>query len=692
MNSPKKKPTKEEKLQEKLDKLEKKREKALAQQAAKQRIKELKEAKRRAQKNGRGGSLSSPSLATESSTVPTSSDSDSDQTFFGITTVKASGVPSSTPAPASYSFRFTNDFVVSLASAVPPTRFQSLLFAASSSLAAATAPGASDDAGSAADAQAHCNNNDIVGTESSSEDPVVRFCGPRNSSDEAVLRFVQPVGSGSNPGVEIVGIACISTYPYFSREPLVQLGDPICDYYSLSLFRNGAAFALCDGCGWGHSVRDAAKVAASCVTERLEMLIPKCRTLRDISSLLLDCIPYAHNKIVRSKDDPYAAGTTTILLGALVKIVANRRKHQAQAATTSSDVSTPAARAASPTDDAPGSGSGALVQVKSVASFSSVSSEENLAVGGTSLAAVSTTAANAAAAAAVAAGVAVAGAAAAALAAAAAAAPRAAAAATPTINSSFNSRSSLVQAGDQPSPSTETQSGSGILRTDSSGGHSRAQGPRRKYAAVFVSVGDCKAYLVHHSRLGVCKVTDLTVHNRYESLDATDCGGRIGPYVGPARLDPDLRNLSVGFVECAEGDLIVLVSDGVHDNLDPQSLGLEPREVGGPELPWSELSRDVVLQLKSNYAQIELQRIYGALLEAQRLCSDGELRVDGSGDDVDVLPSMLASSLVEHARDVTSASREFLESNPGKRQPTDIRAYPGKLDHTTCVCFRVGDR
>ena len=47
--------------------------------------------------------------------------------------------------------------------------------------------------------------------------------------------------------------------------------------------------------------------------------------------------------------------------------------------------------------------------------------------------------------------------------------------------------------------------------------------------------------------------------------------------VGPWRKvesDPDLRNFELFSVGLNAGDLIIVVSDGVHDNFDPQMLGV----------------------------------------------------------------------------------------------------------------------
>jgi hypothetical protein len=74
-------------------------------------------------------------------------------------------------------------------------------------------------------------------------------------------------------------------------------------------------------------------------------------------------------------------------------------------------------------------------------------------------------------------------------------------------------------------------------------------------------------------------VYDITAGSRTgaAATDARDSGGRIGPHI---EGNPDLRNLSVYFRNVDEGDVLILTSDGVYDNLDPQSLGLTPEDIG----------------------------------------------------------------------------------------------------------------
>lgn len=65
---------------------------------------------------------------------------------------------------------------------------------------------------------------------------------------------------------------------------------------------------------------------------------------------------------------------------------------------------------------------------------------------------------------------------------------------------------------------------------------------------------------------------------------------------------------------------------------------------------------------------------------------------DDDEDDEDglVTPKSVTRALIKHALKMTSNTRTFMEQNPRKRQPEDQRNYPGKMDHTTCISFRVG--
>jgi len=53
----------------------------------------------------------------------------------------------------------------------------------------------------------------------------------------------------------------------------------------------------------------------------------------------------------------------------------------------------------------------------------------------------------------------------------------------------------------------------------------------------------------------------------------------------------------------------MLTSDGVYDNLDPQSLGVSPRELGIDSDDWKTAPGEAVEEVKSRYSCEVLERI-----------------------------------------------------------------------------------
>jgi len=83
-----------------------------------------------------------------------------------------------------------------------------------------------------------------------------------------------------------------------------------------------------------------------------------------------------------------------------------------------------------------------------------------------------------------------------------------------------------------------------------------------------------------------------------------DCGGRLGPYKNE---DPDLRNLTPYYAYLKEGDYLIVVSDGVHDNFDPQELGISPKHFGLDTEDWNKFKDDEeklkeIVKIKSEFS------------------------------------------------------------------------------------------
>lgn len=196
-------------------------------------------------------------------------------------------------------------------------------------------------------------------------------------------------------------------------------------------------------------------------------------------------------------------------------------------------------------------------------------------------------------------------------------------------------------------------------------------GEEGRFEFICASVGDCKVYCY---RQKTRSFIDITYSNRESSADPSDPGGRLGPYGEEGA--PDLRNFDLYSATLDEGDLLIGVSDGVHDNLDPELLGITPRELHVDADKWSILSSAQSSSLKTKFAQ----RLLSVLVEEHAAAES-------------LTPRQIVTALIAHAQYVTKDARNFAESQTTHvKMPTDYRSFPGKVDHTTCVAVVAGAR
>jgi len=189
-----------------------------------------------------------------------------------------------------------------------------------------------------------------------------------------------------------------------------------------------------------------------------------------------------------------------------------------------------------------------------------------------------------------------------------------------------------------------------------------------KWGFVGITIGDCKAYLWKEKEK---EVIDLTEGNRMNITDPRDPGGRIGPHANGGGAD--LRNLSIFYTPCEEEDLILILSDGVHDNFDPQTLGKVPRAIGLDQDDWDSVDIAIGTKAKTKY-----------------MCNlIKSLIVDPTMGNT-MTPKLITKQIITYCLNLTAPSREFMEQNPFAALASDYEKYPGKMDHTTCIVFRVG--
>jgi len=122
--------------------------------------------------------------------------------------------------------------------------------------------------------------------------------------------------------------------------------------------------------------------------------------------------------------------------------------------------------------------------------------------------------------------------------------------------------------------------------------------------------------------------------------------------------------------------LIFSISDGIHDNLDPQELGKLPKDFGKEYNTWEEFN-------KKDPQEID------KIKTESRTALLGKLLSQNKTKGTELTVSDITNILLAHCREVTQKSRDFMEANSTKRLPSDYFLYPGKLDHATCLAFKV---
>lgn len=179
---------------------------------------------------------------------------------------------------------------------------------------------------------------------------------------------------------------------------------------------------------------------------------------------------------------------------------------------------------------------------------------------------------------------------------------------------------------------------------------------------VAYSVGDCRAFAVSPTK-STREVTVLRSRS-----DMRDPGGCLGFAIGE---EPDLAGASYHAVRCAPGDIIVLCSDGVHDNWDP-TVRRAPREQwespGKPEMT-----------ARIGYALRHLRTVAAAGVEHR----DAQAIVGSLIADLDSVTGDNRATLEK----LTLEYKDLPRGERSSRIIERLKECPGKLDHATILAF-----
>lgn len=128
--------------------------------------------------------------------------------------------------------------------------------------------------------------------------------------------------------------------------------------------------------------------------------------------------------------------------------------------------------------------------------------------------------------------------------------------------------------------------------------------------------------------------------------------------------------------------MVILMSDGVWMNLDPEIQGRSPaycRSVTDPDVQMCEADVDADLA----WTDLSPERSYNM---KTKYCERMVLRMVQQGHDS---PTLLTRELLRHCEALTRPLRQFMQDNPYTAPPQDYTAYPGAMDHSTALVFKV---
>lgn len=172
-----------------------------------------------------------------------------------------------------------------------------------------------------------------------------------------------------------------------------------------------------------------------------------------------------------------------------------------------------------------------------------------------------------------------------------------------------------------------------------------------------------------------------------------------------------------GLIDCS------FLITGVHDNIDPEHLGIPPRDFGfdfdkWDQVPWEEAEKvKLVWRLEALHKLFfrpeDAASLYKGGVHRRRpssLQKKGKSGAEGEeGERVDqgesrsvrfagtktlkemrkMTPTKITDTLLEFCENTNANAIEWMQTNPSQKLPVDYVNYPGKMDHCTCLSFSL---
>lgn len=203
-----------------------------------------------------------------------------------------------------------------------------------------------------------------------------------------------------------------------------------------------------------------------------------------------------------------------------------------------------------------------------------------------------------------------------------------------------------------------------------------------KWALVAASLGDCKIYRFCRDTEQIIEITsdDTT------KISVRDAGGHLG-------IECVWDNLTGYFCPLDEGDFVICMTDGVHDNLDPETLKISPHKLGLNSESWKDVSPEEAHAVRRSFRETRISQILGLQMMSQY-------------EPKTFSPIEITTRILDYVQRITEMLRSAEEKGAILQRDWDImhpdervslkneiirsqRESPGKYDHSTCVTIMV---
>ena len=169
-----------------------------------------------------------------------------------------------------------------------------------------------------------------------------------------------------------------------------------------------------------------------------------------------------------------------------------------------------------------------------------------------------------------------------------------------------------------------------------------------KFGIVTLNIGDCRSYLCTNQ--GMKTIYDFNSRESYR--DISNSQGRIGNTNSDFA---DLENALICFNECSENDIIMVCSDGISDNFDPEIIQYENDKMEGNEK----------VKFMENLLSTYINRNVKLSECIENVCQ-------------------YIVTLTKEARDMESNRKKKASTPKGTKSKP-----PGKVDHSTMGLLRI---